>query len=430
MKKRDFFIQALQAGSFRYKSWVIDAFSVCRPSNEKKISDPNHPPYVILHGDNGGYGYIDTTSGQLSQIVGPKTIQPLFSFKEELVIGPGDVANCDTTLVTTYGRVLINTMLLVYPFGNKIPYMNSEIKISDLESIIERRLVNDENIKPDSITIDEYMRFCEAAFALAGFSQLCVPSASERSLTTDPKIKIKRQELIEKYKDRLDDPVIQAKIGDELIAMDRAWIKGDVSEGFYIKSKSFEVVRKKMFLLQGSEQGFGIAGGLITTSLSEGWNIKDLPAMSNALRDGSYNRGAQTALGGEATKYNYRIFQNTSVSEDDCGTTLGLPYNITKDNAAYFVSYTCVEGNQQTEITDENLDKFIGKQVIVRSPAYCKTPGVNFCRVCTGKKLAETPEAISTYVASVGSTFLSLFLASMHGKSMKLVEVDFTQTIN
>ena len=429
MNKRDFFITAMKAGCFKYKAWVIDAFSVTKPDNEGKIQSIQRPPFVIIHGDNGGYGFYHGDSHEVEGIEGPKTTEPLFRFNEELTIGPNDIPNCKNAIVTTYGRFLVNMMIIVYPFGDKIDYFNKEISIGELESIIEKRLANDDELKPNSITIDEYMRFCEAAFALAGFSQLCVPSASEKSLTTDPKIKIRRQELVEKYKDQLNDPVIQAKIGDELIAMDRAWIKNDVAEGFYIKSKSFEVVRKKMFLAQGAEQGFGISGDFIPTSLSEGWSIKDLPAMSNALRDGSFNRGAQTALGGEATKYNYRIFQNTTVSEDDCGSTFGLPYELTKDNIGFFISYTVIDGQKQIEITNENFERFIGKRILVRSPAYCKTEGVNFCSVCVGKKLATTPEAISTYVASIGSTFLSLFLASMHGKSMKLVEVDFNKTI-
>lgn len=424
MHKRDYFIQGLKAGAYRHKAWVIDIFSITKPNNEAQLE--SNIPFPLLQSDDGLYGFMDPTNGVLVGLEGAKNDEPLFMFNEEFVINAGEIENCDKPRTTTYGIALINQICLAYPFGSKIPYVDGEISPSQLEALVEKRLVNIEDLdkKADNVSVDEYLRFCEGTFALAGFSQLCVPSMTPRSLTTDPRIPALRAELIEKYKKQLNDPVIQAKIGNELIAMDKAWLKGDPSEGFYIKSKSFDVVRKKMFLMQGAEQGFDVQGELIPASLSEGWEIKNLPAISNALRDGSYSRGALTALGGEATKFNYRIFQNSSISEDDCGSKLGLPYLLTKDNIKSFISNSYVLNGKVIEITDENAGSLLDQTVFVRSPAYCQTEGVNFCATCMGKKLSVMPNAIGTMAADIGSIFMGLMLKAMHGKSLQVVEFD------
>lgn len=422
MHKRDYFTLALRAGAYRHKAWVINAFSVCKIDNDAQIA--SGIPFPLLVGDNGQYGTINADSGELIPIDGTKSDEPLFMFNEEFVLGAGEIENCDKVRTTTYGIALVNQICLVYPFGKKIPYLDGEISAGKLEDLVEKRLVNDADLvkNPDGISVAEYLRFCEGTTSLAGYTQLCVPSLTKRSLTTDPQIPVRRAELIEKYKDQLQDPVIQAKIGDELIAMDKAWLKGDESEGFYIKSKSFDVVRKKMFVTQGAEGGFGVKGEFIAESLSEGWDIDNLPTISNTLRDGSYSRGALTALGGEATKFNYRIFQNSSIAEEDCGSKVGLRYQITAHNAKNFISNSYIVNGKSIEITEANVQELVGKEVFLRSPGYCQTEGVNFCATCVGKRISAMPNALGTMAADIGSTFMSLMLKKMHGTSLKIAK--------
>lgn len=433
MHKRDFFIEAMKSEAYRYKRWVLEAFSVTVNKNPWGGGDGDVD--FALHRSPEGRVYTYRGSEDVvTYLEGVGVNVPAYAFKEEVVVGPGDIPNLHKNITTTYGNLLVNWLLLVYPFGDKIDYMEGAIDIPRIEKIIEARKKDTPPEgtprDPKGIYVDEYHKFNEAAFSLAGYTQLCVPSASAKTMTTDPQIAIRRKELMDQYRDRLHDPVIQAKIDAELIAMDKAWIKGDPSEGFFIKGKSFDVVRKKLFLYQGKEQGFGTDSPVIETSLADGWNIDNLPAMGNSLREGSYNRGFMTALGGEATKFNYRIFQNTVVSEEDCGTKVGLPITIGESEAKYFISSTVLTADLgKIELTEENIKDFIGKPIILRSPAYCKTAGINFCATCMGKKIASTPTAISTYAADVGSVFLSTFMKAMHGKSLAVARYDLKARI-
>ena len=364
--------------------------------------------------------------------------QPPFAFHEEVAVSKGELKNLFKDVTTTYGNLLVNQTVLVYPFGSKIEYMESRIDVPRIERIIEARLQDDpapgqtpqvETI-PAPIYVSEYHRYNEAMFSLAGFTQLCVASATARTMTTDPRIAERRSQLLEENKDRLHDPVVQAKIDRELIAMDKEWLKGDPGEGFYLKDASYSVKRKKMFLLQGSEEGFDIQGDLIPSSLDEGWDIRFLPAMGNSLREGSYKRGAMTALGGEATKLILRIFQNTSITEEDCGSTLGLLTVIQPEDAKYYVSNSVITAAGTIELTEENIGKYVGKPIRIRSPIYCRTKAANFCACCIGKKIGQTPNAITTYGADITATFMNIEMKSMHGKGLSVATFDFNAALN
>lgn len=422
MPKRDYFLMCLEAGCYRYKQWVLELFTVTRKS-DSPIARPY--PYALNREDGGRIWFLNDDGVEVDVLGGYKD-GPLASVYDELVLTVGDLPNLNDAVISTFGQAFINQLALVHPFGAKIPYMNGEIKVSDIEQIVEKRLVDNKNADadPTAISIAELLRFNEACTMSAEYANMVVPAASVKTMTVNPAIRVRRAELLEKYKDRLADPVVQTLIANELIQMDRDWMVGDVGEGFYFKAKSYNVVRKKLFLTVGVEQGFDVAGDMIAESLEEGWQVQSLPSIVNGLRDGSYNRGAMTALGGEATKFNYRIFQNTRIATDDCGTVHGLSMVITEKTKRYYLSNSIVVNKKAVELTADNLDQYVDKAVILRSPTYCLAEGANFCLTCMGKRMADSPEALSTYAADIGSTFMSINMGAMHGKTLSVARWD------
>lgn len=431
MKRSDFFITALQRGSHKWKAWVIEAFALCDlPASRNELSsgvlqeDKREYPFALYKDTQGYYVYADDGYNEREYIEDADPSKPLLDFHDTLEIHGFDVENLrEERAITTYGNLLFNYYVLIYAFGKKIPYINEEVSIKKIEKIIEAMLMDNpapgEPRAEDKLYVDEYLRFNKAALALAGFSQLCVPSATPKALSTDPAVYTRREELLEQYKDQLNDPAIIAKIDAELIAMDRAWLADDADAmGFFIKSKSFDVIRKKQFLMHGAESGFvdGPDVTLIPRSLAEGWDINYLPEMANSLREGSYSRGSLTALGGAAVKETYRVAQNTKIVPEDCGSRLGLITEITSANKGKFIGNYFIVGGNRVNVTEENVGTFVGGHHVVSSPIYCRAPGADFCRFCVGDKLASTPTAIGTYLADVGSTFMGRFMAAMHGK--------------
>lgn len=448
MDKKQYMLECLQAGIYRFKSWVISAFSTVESYDPKAdypyrfVDSPNK--------DNLIYFIDPNNDMQPTAIADSNRREPLFTFSEEIVAQPNDLPNLDKEITTTYGSLMYNAMVLCYGFGRKIPYVDGEIKYSKIEEIISARLVDNpkgipsdvlitpdkvdfDNSDPSKIYVFELNRYSEACSALAGLTPLAAPSASPKSMTVDPAIIKRRDELLAGLTaDQKRDPAVLAKVIAELVAMDKATFKGDPAEKFYLKNKDFEVNRLRMYIMYGVESGFDDTSegvNLIVPSLKEGWDITKMSGMVNSLRSGSYNRGHQTALGGESVKYFYRIFQNTRVAEKYCGTKSGLEWTITEENVQSFVGryYVTEKGAiEKVPVTQETYSKeIIGKKLLVTSPMMCKTQAPSFCATCVGDALASMPTGLHVATSDVGSTFMSSFMAKMHGTSLKTKEYDF-----
>lgn len=436
MNKREFFLASMGAGNYKRKNWVISAFALVNESPDEYKRD--HYPYRIIQ-TPAGYFFIDPNNGNdLTRIDDAKSGEPLFGIKETLQITSKDnIPNfTGSTLETTYGRLLFNYVAVIYPFGSKIPYQNERTSPSKMEDLIIVRLKDipekEEDRTQEDIYVDEYLQFCDAMFYLTGFTQLCVPTLSEKAITPAPGIAELKEKLLAENKDRLNDPAVIAKIDAELVAYDKAYLKGDVSEGFLITKKSTEIVRKKLFGMHGAETGFGsgVEVDLIKNSLYQGWDIEKFPAMMNNLRVGSYSRGAETMLGGESVKWLLRTSSNMAITVDDCGTKLGNTVHITDSNYKRLIGFGVIQAGKTVLVPDEATAKeYIGRTVMQRSPMFCQAEKTDFCKACCGPRLAESPTALSAAVSDYGSTMMYISMQAMKGKALQTAKMSFKEAI-
>lgn len=434
--KLDFFIEAMKAECFRRRAWVFSIFSMTR---EDKAEGEIYP-YKIQRID-GKYAYHDPNNNlELVIIEDSDGSIPLINHKEKIQVSPSAAINLSqdegALFNTTYGNLFFNYVALIYPFKNKIPFQFGRVSVDTIESIIAGRLESNPTDasadNADAIYVSEYLKFGEAVMYLSGFTQLWVPAGSAKTMTCHPDTAKVKAALLEKYKGQLHDLAIVAKIEAELVKFDKEqWLKGDPgAEGFLIKKKSTDVVRKKMFLMYGAEAGFdeSIGANLITNSLQEGWDIEKFPDMLNVSRVGSFNRGAQTQLGGEAVKWLLRASSNMGIAADDCGTTIGIPMTITNNNMRMLLQRYIVTDAEPLLLTDENIKSFIGKTVIMRSPMFCKLDKTDYCAKCCGSKLSTHKTGLSMAVSDYGSAFLDMFMAAMHAKALQTAKMDVNNT--
>lgn len=462
MDKRSFFIEAMQAGAYKHKDWIISAFTVCEGNDDdpKPITgdstqyinsgskSPDYPYRILRLKEKKGYCFVDPVEDELIEIVDSDKTKPLFNLKDKLTLRKGDLLNVKTDVETIYGNALVNSMIFIYPFGDKVQFMTGRLTSSKLDKFISERLHDTpeegEERDDSKLYVDEYLKYCEAVSSLSGLALIGVPAGSPKLLTINPKIRQRRDELYEKHKDELHDPAVVAKIEDELVQMDIDDFKGDPSEGFLIKRKSFAVSRKRSKTSYGIEPGFETTNSgskPIQKSLSEKWEIENLPPMVNSLRAASFNRGHQTALGGESVKFFYRVFQNTRILEDDCGVTDGMLWDITEDNYKSFVGLHRAFGNNvrqtaetskslSTEpMTEEFLKGMIGKKLKIRTPMLCKTKAPSFCARCVGVQIASSPTSVHISMSDVGSIFMLCFMKAMHGKALTTAFYDYNSAI-
>jgi hypothetical protein len=374
--------------------------------------------------DNAEYGYYE--NGKFIDIPKSKYGNGVpFSIHDIILLSDGDILNYTgkQQIKTTIGRYLINYFLIVDPIKDLIPYVNGLWNIEGIENQYAKLLLNGD------IKTKNYRKYLDNGYFISHFGELCIPTISERSLSTDPKVKVRLKELLEQYKDKLDDPKIISSIEKELIDMDKAWIKGDSSEGFFgaTAGKSYNVHRKKMFIMVGGVESFSKEGGieLIKSSLSDGITPESFAAVANESRRGSYGRGIETAKGGEITKFISRAFQDVKIIEDDCKTNVGIDIIFTKYiDPLEFVGRTVIDGNKQIEINKENIKQFENKKVIIRSPMCCKTKG-GMCYKCCGnnfKRLNITKPGIQAI--NISSKFMGSAMKSMHGTTIRTEFID------
>lgn len=426
MDKRSYFIKAMPF-CYNLREWVFSVFSVIVESADAYKSNPY--PYRIVRQANGIYFVDPESNNELTELFIADRDEPIYYARELLAINNGDIANypSEEMLATTYASYLVNYITLVVPFGKTVPYQNGYYSAQAVERILEPIAIDDP-APTDNTPAPEgkvYMRqvtqFADNLLSIVAYNSLFVNSVTKKSMFGHPLARQLRDELMTKYKDQLTDPAIVTRIGDALEALDREWLKDDPSYDFYVQAKSFAITRKKMYYMFGAESAFsdGTVVEFMPRSLAEGIDVEKLPAMINSLREGSFNRGAQTALGGEATKTIYRMMGTVTIEGDDCGTRIGLPRYINPVKPEAFLGFYLIEGDEDTLITPANLSKYIGKSPIMRDPMACKASRKNVCKRCIGTVNTEIEHGLPSAIANTGGVFLSVFLALMHGRVLK-----------
>ena len=187
MNKKEFFKLALSNGKYKKLPWIITAFSLTKQPDKKGFDD-----YEIIS-NVSGYSFYNTITSSIEKIEDAKVGEPLFSFKETLIVTPRDIPNLNSTIESTYGKLLFNWIVLVNNFGKKISYQNDKINLGNIEKMILSKLEdtpeNLEDKKENLIYVDEYLKYTDSVSFLTGLSQLCSQGLTEKLLIPPPGIK-------------------------------------------------------------------------------------------------------------------------------------------------------------------------------------------------------------------------------------------------
>lgn len=311
--------------------------------------------------------------------------------------------------VTDVGKFLVNYVVYASVFGDMIPYLNKSMTPGDLDKPVAKLIMDKKTDR------EHYTKYLDHGSWLFSHGAIFVQAFSEKAMTTSPEVLKRKKELLEKYKDKLDDPNVIVAIEEELIKMDKEYLKGDESEPFLTAcgGKVFKECRKKMFIMYGLCAGFVASDGFQFNpdSLESGWRPNTLNIAMNEIRKGSYNRGVETAKGGAESKFVLRTFQETKITMDDCGDKIGMNVELTEDNWKEYIDRYDTANNV---LTEDFLKKNIGKVLSIRSPMSCKCKD-GFCFKCCGVLFEKTNKtAIGVQGLEVTETFTSIAMSAMH----------------
>ena len=420
ISKKEYFLRSLKAEAHYYREWMLRLLTVV-------IDDPK---------DETDWSLKQTSEGVLVLVPehGWVTLEDAEPYEIPVVyhdfigdLKKGDVINLDRDISTaTYGDVLVNARVLGYATGDMIPFIEGPITPKDIEKVFIERLKDEPENRDDWVEGEIYpyhwLRCGKAVGDLDGF-ELVIPSVTEHVLQPYPELEEHKAKLLGDYTpDELMDPVIQARIQDELVAKYKEYIKGDPAEGFLFKDKFISTALKQMFLIHGPESGF-TEGGLakfIPTSLEDGINVDYYPEMMDSLRAGAYFRGALTALAGTDVDLFGRIFQGSNVQLEFCKTKATLDgVTITKQ---HIERYILVEG-KRIRLTKEELPTYLNTNQSLYDPAYCRAGDNNICSICIGGRMAEYPTSLGSAVTEKQSVLMSVMMASAHAKQLKTTKL-------
>ncbi len=429
MDKLEYFLLAGKFFMHTNNAWVLSTFGILDiRENLNRVDSGDTINATDKRLSSIGLRYVNKSlqsilGDDVKTINGFKEMQPLFGINERVTVKASSLKCLKVDVDTTYGILLMNCILLEYPYGDKADYINGVMDDKVLNTLGEKLL------KRDDVTVAQHFMFENAISAITNFTQIAVPSASKKAITVNPLVAKRKAELLLQYKDKLNDPATITIIQDELVKLDKEYLKGDPSLGFFIKKKSWNMTRLRTYSMYGAEPDFSDESkiSVMTASLSEGWQAKDMVLIANATRGGSYARGASTALGGAEVKITSRIFNTFTIDDNNCNTTKGVECYINKNNYTSFIGRTKLNGSKP--LTKDDLSALIGKMIYLYSPAYCSTPSTVICRRCIGENVYNSGVGIGALATTTTSTFLAVFMALVHTTSLSVAEYDLNERL-
>lgn len=429
LTKQEYIHKALNGGAYKRNSWVLRIFAVSNLRTVEEGPDFDYEPLA----DGEQYAFQDPETKEFVSIKGLKTNVAMFRALEGIDVTPETTPNVKKPMRVSVGNLVANWIMFIYPFGRKVDFVDGVINSVVEERKIISRLVDDPddgNFSDDSVIyVNELIRYIDATVNLTGYNKLFVPSATEFTLTPSPEALAFVDEYLKKHKDKLNDPVVIANLTKEVEKLDRAYIDKDPDKGFYQSKKSFAIVRMRMFYLFGIEANFDGKGGytFIRNSLTEGWDMRRLPEMANSVRDGSFKRGAETALAGEKVKGIFRNQGATVVEQEDCGTKAGLLVKI-KDER--YVGNTFFIDKKPVHIDKDNFSSYKDRLGYLRNPGMCIHGDDNYCKVCMGDFIRGRENTIAVLSAEPASQMMGKVMAAMHGKVLQTVELELDEVMS
>lgn len=414
MNKLEYLLHSVERKYYVQRLWLLTMHSVWT-----RDTWPSDSPYLTMQGND-----LVMPDGTVINDYVPG--QPLYGVNEMVTLETGTFSPSfmPTTIETTYGALLVNLLMVWYPYEGQVEYRNKQ-------SLLTPKSLNKlaaDRFRADPSTIENHKRFEAASNMWPALSQIAVPSATRKSILPNKAIWKRRDELVKKHEHELTNPAVIAKIQKELADMDRAALADDPSSGFNIKGKSYDVTRLQMYGMYGAEPDFVDPTKLhvITKSLSEEWGPEDMQVMINTSRAGIHSRGALTALGGAKAKDTMRFFQTAKKTELDCGDTIGMTVKVAPFMRDILVGRNIVGGSA---IKDSDFEGLIGKTVKIRTPARCRVTNSGYCSKCLGTKVDQSEIGLGAMASTATSTFLDVFMAAAHATAIKTTRYDYKTAI-
>lgn len=407
-------------------NWYVQVFGIPLPKEAGDLTGLDHLDLVCTH--SGLNVVMDEGEKKLVPISDYKKGHPLFTMEDMISVDHTWIGSIEKASEKRLGGLLINAVALYPVVQKKLPYMDTPITESKFESVFAAKMKDDSDYKDPAkdIHVRDYTEAMDRLWFFTGIANLIVMASSYKFISAPPGARQLADKLIEEYKDNLEDPVVVAKIMDELNKLNREVLKDDPVAKRMMDKKA-DTARKKLFLMYGETNDFvtSLQSKPILNTMQQGLDTSEevLPRYMNDLRYASYSRGHSTQLSGYSYKVLQRSLSGLEVTDTPCNTKTGLTRLVSKPEKLIGRSIW-KDGKWVHLQSAEEAGVYLGKVVTVRSPTRCTTPGNEICYACLGEMYKGSKNAMNNLAAGFSGELMTLFLKRMHTSGFSTTTID------
>ena len=363
-----------------------------------------------------------------------KVGEPIFDVDVSLDMNQDDMKCIEGDIRTTYGIALMNKILLEYGMSNKMPYINGEVSMGDIEDTILPNLHDDvENLEDEEVGkfyVRDIEKLSQADLMVQEQAHIFVVSRSKKSLYPATGIKEEKakkiKEMEKKYGDKLWSEDIHAvEFFEHMQKFDREYLADDPSLGIVLSNKIVNISRSRRNIAFGNEKNpFNplTPSKMIMDTLGEELDLTEekMPYFVNSSRAGSLFRGIDTQKSGSIAKSLVMATMGLKYVDGDCGSKRYRTLLV--ERGKRFNNRTFNIGGKDVLVVDgTTMD---GKVALLRDPMYCNLVN-RYCRTCSGENAYKNPTALVLQATKFGGDLVNGDMKKMHGVETKGILIEF-----
>jgi len=311
-------------------------------------------------------------------------------------------------------------------------YINENVDADLFESINDTLAYA---LLEDKIDMKNYQKYLDYTQYFMPFESILSPNHTEAMLSCTKKINKKKEELLKKYKDKLDagDVAAAEDMEKELLAYAEELLKDDPSLDVYFSKagSSWKNNFKNMYIMKGAisnpdpnaKQGFNVA----TSNLMDGISADEYSLYANSLVTGPYSRSKKTETGGYWEKLFSAAYQAVNLDPEgsDCGTKEYIEVTLTPKNISIFMyNYIIKNNGELEELNLDTRDKYMNKKVKMRFSTHCKSK-TGICNKCAGNFFFRRgSRTIGLATVQVPSRLKLVAMKAFHDGTVKTTTID------
>ena len=338
-----------------------------------------------------------------------------------------------SSFITTIGIWIFNIFFLRdFNFAFLFGYVNKNINADEFDEINDTLAYA---LLEDKISVENYKKYLDYTQFFMPFETILSPNHTEAILSCTKKINKKKEELLKKYKDKLDagDFAAAEDMEKELLAYAEEILSGDPGLDVFLSKagSNWKNNFKNMYVMKGAilnpdpnaKQQFNVA----TSNFMDGVSADEYSLLANSLVAGPYSRSKKTETGGYWEKLFGAAYQaiNLDPEGSDCKTKEYIEVTITPKNLSMFMyNYIIKNNGELEELTLDNKDKYIGKKVKMRFATHCKSK-TGICNKCAGNFFYRRgSKTIGLATVQVPSRLKLVAMKAFHDSTIKTTTMD------